>query len=105
MDTEGSQRQAAALNHLLGEIGLATDEQAAWWNFSVHEDLGGQTPTQAWLAGDADAVRAVVEKWYAATIDAQRRTAADPEMMAMLRRRLAELDERYPGRGQVRRSA
>ncbi len=105
MDTEESQRQAAALNHLLGQIGLVRDEQAAWWNFTTYGDLGGRTPTQAWLAGDTDAVRALVEKWYASTIDGQRRAAADPEMMAMLRRRLAELDERHPGSGQVRRSA
>ena len=32
---EENNRQAAALNHLLGKIGLSTNEQTLWWTPST----------------------------------------------------------------------
>jgi hypothetical protein len=61
------QRQAVALNHLLGEIGLTSVEQTKWWNLVRYEELGLRTPTQALLAGEEDSVRALVEQWYEAS--------------------------------------
>jgi len=103
--SEESQRQAAALNHLLGEIGLATPEQTRWWNFVTYPELGDRTPTQAWLAGDIENVTALVKSWYNASEEGARRAAADPEFLAMLRRRLSELEERNERGGPVHRSA
>jgi hypothetical protein len=89
------QRQAAVLHHLLGEIGLATDEQTYWWNLVSYEELGGQTPTQAWLAGDEGSVRALVEGWYRASSAAASRLIDDDEYLLQLRSKLKELDEKY----------
>ena len=88
-------RQAAALNHLLGEIGLATNERTRWWNLVSYEELGGRTPTQAWLAGDEDSVRALVEGWYKASSAAAARLMEDDDYLLRLRRKLKELDEKY----------
>lgn len=97
---EETQRQTAALYHLLGEIGLTKPGEYRWFNASTHPELGGRTPTGAWLAGDHEGVKSLVLSWYEATTRARRRVVEDPEMMAFLRRRLAELDKRYgtPGR-------
>ena len=53
-------RRAAAVSHLLGQIGLTTPEQTRWWNHVAHHELGGRTATQAWLAGDIDDVKALL---------------------------------------------
>lgn len=95
------QRQAAALNHLLGEIGLTSDEQTKWWNLVSYEELGGRTPTQAWLAGEEDSVRALVEQWYEASNAAAARLIGNDEYLLHLRRKLKELDEKY-GSGIIR---
>lgn len=101
----GDRRQAAALNHLLGQIGLSKDERTQWWNLVAHSELGGRTATQAWLAGDAEAVTALVRHWYAASSDAAGRAARDPEFLALLRRKLADLDQRVSRGGPLHRSA
>ncbi len=54
-------RQAAAVNHLFGQIGLSGDEPTEWWNLVAHRELGHRTATQAWLADDTETVRALVE--------------------------------------------
>jgi hypothetical protein len=101
----GDRRQAAALNHLLGQIGLSKDERSQWWNLVVHSELGGRTATQAWIAGDAEAVTALVEQWYAASADAAGRAGRDPEFLALLRRKLTDLDEQASRGGSLHRSA
>lgn len=98
-------RQAAALNHLLGEIGLSEGEQSQWWNLVAYAELGGRTATQAWLAGDTDAVTALIEGWYAASAEAAGRAASDPALLALLRQKLADVDERITRGGPLHRSA
>jgi hypothetical protein len=102
---EDRHRQAAALNHLLGEIGLSKGEQSQWWNLVAHAELGGRTATQAWLAGDAESVTAIVEQWYAASTEAAGRASHDPEFLAHLRQKLADLDKRVLRGGPLHRSA
>lgn len=90
------QRQAAALNHLLGEIGLSRpDDRSEWWNLVAHPELGNRTATQAWLAGDTEAVRGLVEDWYAESQAATRQAMQDEALMAQVRERLTVLNERY----------
>lgn len=101
----GGRRQAAAFNHLLGEIGLSNNERTQWWNFVAHDELGGRTATQAWLAGDTDAVIALVERWYRASTDAADRAAHDPNFLALLQRKLTESIERTSPGGPLHRSA
>lgn len=106
VDPQEPQGRAAAINLLLGEIGLSTGSQTRWWNLVGYEELGGRTPTQAWLAGDEEAVRALVQRWYEASIAAQRQAVNSPELMALLTRRLQELDVRFRGdHGPTQRSA
>jgi hypothetical protein len=100
-----SNRQAAALNHLLGEIGLSSNEQTTWWNLVAQPELGNRTATQAWLAGDSDNVRALVERWYAASQLAADAASNSPEFLQLLRERLAELDKRPFGGSSIRQSA
>ncbi|MHB8290082.1 MAG: hypothetical protein ACYDEY_12760 [Acidimicrobiales bacterium] len=88
-------RQAAAVNHLLGQIGPSGNEQTAWWNLVAHRELGHRTATQAWFAGDTETVRELVEHWYEATRLAADRASSTPEFLIELRKRLAELDERF----------
>lgn len=87
-------RRAAAVNHLLGRIGLTAPEQTQWWNHVAHDELGGRTATQAWLAGDVDAVTALVDKWYAASECAAREASSDSARLDHLRAELARLEER-----------
>jgi hypothetical protein len=86
-----SQRRGAALNVLLNQIGRSEGKETEWWNFQAYDELGGRTPTQAWLAGDEKAVERLVRGWYLETertLDARRR---DPEFMKMIGDKLAAL--------------
>ena len=99
-DGHESQRRGAAINYLLGQIGLSNGRTTEWWNHQSYPELGGRTPTQAWLAGDEEGVRGLVDKWYAdsqSAIDQHRR---DPEFMAMLRSKAETL--RNPGGAECR---
>lgn len=102
---EEMRRQAAALNHLLGEIGLSRDEQHTWWNLVAQRELGNRTATQAWLAGDTDAVRALIERWYEMTKTAADRASGSPEFLAHLRKKITELNERPFLSGSIGQSA
>ena len=86
-----SQRQAAAINYLLGQIGLSDGRTTEWWNHQSYPELGDRTPTEAWLAGDEDGVRKLVDKWYADTESAIDQHRRDPEFMEMLRRKVEAL--------------
>jgi|SRR5580658_10465352 len=83
-----SQRTAAAINYLLGQIGLSNGKETEWWNHQTYPELGGRTPTQAWLAGDEEAVRNLVDVWYQATQSAMDEHRRDPAFMADLRRKV-----------------
>jgi len=86
-----SQRRAAALNVLLGQIGLSDGKATEWWNHRAYDELDGRTPTQAWLAGDEEAVERLVRGWYSETERTLEERRRDPEFMDMLRRKLAAL--------------
>ncbi len=82
------QRKAAAINYLLGQIGLSDGRTTEWWNYQSYPELGDRTPTQAWLDGDEEGVRKLVDKWYADTQSAIDQHRSDPEFMATLRRKI-----------------
>jgi hypothetical protein len=86
-----SQRRAAALNVLLGQIGLSEGKETEWWNFHAYDELGGRTPTQAWLAGDEKAVEQLVRNWYAETERVLEERRRDQNFMAMLGGKIAAL--------------
>ena len=86
-------RRAAAVSELLQSIGESNGSEAEWWNHRVYAELGGLTPTQAWLRGDHDGVERLVASWYEATEQAAERRRNDPEFMRMLKRRSEEIAE------------
>ena len=98
-------RQAAAINHLLGEIGLTTTDQTTWWNLVAQPDLGDRTATQAVLDGDVDKVRALIERWYERSKVAADHVSSSPEFLELLRKKLAELDKGPLGNNPIRRTA
>ncbi|MGD0592648.1 MAG: hypothetical protein ABSB54_03080 [Acidimicrobiales bacterium] len=89
-------RRAAAVNDLLNQIGLSDGRKTEWWNFSAYHELGDRTPTQAWLAGDHEAVRRLVDKWYADTEATGRRLRSNPEVIGKMRSRIEKLRGAVP---------
>jgi hypothetical protein len=81
-----AQRKAAAINLILGQIGLSDGKATEWWNYQSYPELGGRTPTQAWL--DEEAVRSLVDEWYADSQAAVDQYRSDPAFMEMLRRKV-----------------
>jgi hypothetical protein len=54
------QREAAALNDRLRKSGRTREGVDIWWNLTRQPALGQRTPLQAWIAGERDAVLALV---------------------------------------------
>lgn len=98
VDPVEADRRAAAVNDLLRQIGLTPPEQTRWWNQVAHDELSGRTATQAWLAGDIDDVKALIEEWYAASERAARAACSDPARVDHLREQLARLEKRTANR-------
>jgi hypothetical protein len=84
-------RRTAAFNELVHAIAHSTGEPTEWWNYSRYEQLGDRTPTEAWLAGDHEAVEQLLMDWYAASEAAVERHRNDPEFMAMIREKSTAL--------------
>jgi hypothetical protein len=82
-------RRAAAVNVLLRQIAHPSGVLTEWWNRTRYEQLGDRTPTQAWLAGDHEAVEQLVADWYTASEAAADRRRNDPEFMVVLRQKSA----------------
>lgn len=87
-------RRAAALNEVLGRIGLSTTASTNdWWNLTSYPELGGRTPTQAWLAGDHETVEALVVSWFDRSEQAAARALDDESFVRMLDSRRKALAE------------
>lgn len=80
-------RRAAAVNEILSRIGRSSGEQSEWWNHFAYDELGNRTPTQAWLAGDYEAVERLVLSWYERSEAAADRARSDPAFLRMLEER------------------
>ena len=87
-----AQRRAAAINDLLGRIGLSDGSTTEWWNHQTYPELGGKTPTQAWLAGDHVGVRSLIDKWYGETERSIAENRRDHRCMATLRQKIDALN-------------
>jgi hypothetical protein len=82
-------RRVAAVSELLHLIGMSTGSDTEWWNYQAYDELGGLTPTQAWLRGDHEAVERLIADWYAATERSAERFRDDSEFMDLLRQKSA----------------
>ena len=66
--TDEERRQVAAgFNEILESLGCPHQELNDWWNLTAFAELGGRTPTRAWLDGDYDAVRDLMDSLVAAS--------------------------------------
>jgi hypothetical protein len=84
---------------------IANGRPNDWFNMSTSELLGNRTPTEAWQAGDHQAVERMIDKWYADAEASAERHRNDPTFMAMLERRREELDAERAEADKRRRSA
>ena len=76
---------------LLSQIGLSNGAETEWWNYRAYAELGGLTPTEAWLRGDHEAVKKLIADWYDATERSAKRFRTDPEFMDSLRQKSAAI--------------
>lgn len=86
-------RRQAAISELVDRIATSSGDSDEWWNASTHEELGGRTPTEAWLAGDHDGVMRVIARWYQQSDERAEQIRNDPAMLEMIedrRRSVAE---------------
>jgi hypothetical protein len=93
-ETPEATRRAAAENELLAQIASSGGSDTEWWNYRTYDELGGLTPSQAWLRGDHDAVAKVIAAWYDATERSAERFRNDPVFMDSLRQKSAAIASR-----------
>jgi hypothetical protein len=76
-----------------------------WFNMSTSQLLGDRTPTEAWQAGDHEAVERMIDQWYTDAEAGAERRRNDPKFMAMIERRREALDAARSIADKQRRSA
>jgi hypothetical protein len=91
LKAEDARRVAAGINEILKALGRRPEDIDGWWNSTPFSELGNRTPTQAWLAGDYEAVRDLIESLQARSLAGAHRAMADPAMKMALRKQLAKL--------------
>ena len=84
----------SAVDELVNRIATSSGDSDEWWNASTHEELGGRTPTEAWLAGDHDGVMRVVAGWYQQSDERAEQIRNDPAMFEMIKDRRRSIAEK-----------
>jgi hypothetical protein len=79
-------RVSAGINQILVELGHLPEAIDEWWNTTTYQALGGRTPTQAWLEGDREEVRDLIESMFEATYDARDRLMQSPDFVKLIAR-------------------
>jgi hypothetical protein len=69
---------------------IAEDRPGLWCNYLPVPELGDRTPTEAWQAGEHQAVRDLIAKWYAETEATGKRMRSNPAYMKLIEERIAE---------------
>ena len=88
----GEQRLVAAgINEILKELGHPPEAINGWWNLTTFSELGGMTPTQAWLSGRKEEVRHLVIYMHERSLAASERARQDPDTVRMIQQELAAL--------------
>ncbi|HUC15720.1 MAG TPA: hypothetical protein VMS00_14815 [Acidimicrobiales bacterium] len=88
---EEAQKVEAGVNQMLEGMGHRPEPITGWWSSVRFSELGDVTIVEAWLLGDHDGVRRLVELLHARSQASAERIARDPEFMAFLRDRMARL--------------
>ena len=88
---EEAQQVEAGINQTLESMGRRPEPVTGWWYSVQFPELGGTTIVEAWLHGDHDGVRHLVESLHARSRASAERVAQDPSFMEFLRDRMARL--------------
>ena len=88
---EEAQQVETGINQMLESMGHRPEPITGWWNSVQFPELGGTTIVGAWLHGDHDGVRHLVESLHARSRASAERMAQDPAFMEFLRDRMARL--------------
>ena len=88
---EEAQRVEAGISQMLESMGRRPEPVTGWWYSVQFPELGDTTIVEAWLHGDHDGVRQLVELLHARSRASAERVAQDPAFMEFLRDRMARL--------------
>jgi hypothetical protein len=86
LSDEQRRQVAAGLNRILVELGQSEQTISDWWNLIAFPQLGGRTPTQAWLAGDYNDVRDFIRSLYEESVQAMMRLKQVPSFTELVDR-------------------
>jgi hypothetical protein len=88
---EQAREVETGINQMFEEMGHRPEPITGWRSSVQFPELGDITIVEAWLHGDHDGVRRVIELLHARSQASAERIARDPEFMAFLRDRMARL--------------
>jgi hypothetical protein len=60
-DPNWAGREATKIDLALGKVGYSQADITKWWNFAAYDELGGQTPLQAWNREEYEQVKRLAE--------------------------------------------
>lgn len=87
-------RRQDAIEDLLTRVANSSGDAGEWWNGRTYEELGGRTPTDAWLAGDQDGVSHLILGWYQRSEQRAEQIRNDPAILEMIEERRRSIAEK-----------
>ena len=88
-------RIAAAISDLLIRNGYPPNQVNSWWDTWTCEALHGRSPLQMWLAGEYQTVWEALRSAYDISEQTAHRLGTDPDHLAFLDQRIAEIQKSY----------
>lgn len=88
---EEARQVETGINQMLESMGRRPEPVAGWWCSVQFPELGGTTIAEAWLHGDHDGVRHLLELLHARSRASAERVAQDPAFMEFLHDSMARL--------------
>jgi hypothetical protein len=76
-----------------------------WFNRTNYPEIGDRTPTEAWQAGDHEALERLIDQWYAEAEAHTERRLNDPKFSAIIESRREALAAKRSTEASKRNSA